>query len=103
MVGAYGWAFVNPLRKLWYNLTITAISVLIALLIGSIEALGLLATKFNLTGSFWTGVQELKCDLASFGFGVIALFVASWTVSAIVYRWKRYGEPVQERSRRRAT
>ena len=52
MVGIYGWAFVNPLRKLWYNFTITATSILIAALIGGIEALGLLASKLNLTGIF---------------------------------------------------
>jgi nickel/cobalt transporter (NiCoT) family protein len=94
MVGAYGWAFVNPLRKLWYNLTITAVSVLVALLIGGIEALGLFAAKFGLSGGFWTAVEALNADLASFGFVVIALFVASWIVSALVYRWMRYGESV---------
>jgi high-affinity nickel-transport protein len=92
MVGAYGWAFVNPLRKLWYNLTITAISVVIALLIGGTEALGLLAAKLNLGGTFWTGVRNLNEDLGSFGFLVIGLFVLSWTISALIYRWNRYGE-----------
>jgi nickel/cobalt transporter (NiCoT) family protein len=53
MIGAYGRAFVNPLRKLWYNLTITAISIVVAALIGSIEALGLISSKLNLTGAFW--------------------------------------------------
>ena len=53
MVGAYGWAFLNPIRKIWYNLTITAISVLVALLIGGIEALGLIADKLGLEGGFW--------------------------------------------------
>ena len=50
MVGAYGWAFLNPIRKIWYNLTITAISVVVALLIGGIEALGLIADKLRLEG-----------------------------------------------------
>ncbi len=53
MVGAYGWAFLNPIRKIWYNLTITAISVLVASLIGGIEALGLIADKLGLEGGFW--------------------------------------------------
>ena len=92
MVGAYGWAFVNPMRKLWYNLTITAVSVLVALLIGGIEALGLLAAKLNLAGSFWTAVAALNDDLASFGFIVVGLFIVSWIVSAMIYRWSRYGE-----------
>ena len=53
MVGAYGWAFLNPIRKIWYNLTITAISVVVALLIGGIEALGLIADKLGLEGGLW--------------------------------------------------
>src|SRR6202011_4143598 len=92
MVRAYGWAFVNPIRKLWYNLTITAVSVLVALLIGGIEALGLLAAKLNLSGSFWTAIAALNDDLASFGFIVVGLFIASWIVSAMIYRWSGYGE-----------
>ncbi|MGP0090301.1 MAG: HoxN/HupN/NixA family nickel/cobalt transporter [Xanthobacteraceae bacterium] len=92
MVGAYGWAFVNPMRKLWYNLTITAVSVLVALLIGGIEALGLLAAKLNLVGAFWTAIGALNKDLASFGFLVIGLFIVSWIVSAMIYRWSGYGE-----------
>jgi high-affinity nickel-transport protein len=71
MVGAYGWAFVNPVRKLWYNLTITAISVLVAVLIGGIEVLGLLAAKFNLVGTFWMTTAALNDDLGSFGILVV--------------------------------
>jgi high-affinity nickel-transport protein len=92
MVRAYGWAFVEPLRKLWYNLTITAASVTIALLIGGIEALGLLAAKLDLDGAFWTSIKGLNEDLGSFGFLVIALFVVSWIVSILLYRWKGFGE-----------
>ena len=66
MVGAYGWAFVNPIRKLWYNLTITAVSVLVALLIGGLEALGLIADKLALDGRFWQTIGDLNDDLASF-------------------------------------
>jgi nickel/cobalt transporter (NiCoT) family protein len=87
MVGAYGWAFINPERKLWYNLTITAASVLVALLIGSIEALGLLAAHFNLSGAFWIAISDLNGDLASFGLVVVGLLVGSWIVSAMIYRW----------------
>ena len=90
MVGAYGWAFVQPLRKLWYNLTITAASVVVALLIGGIEALGLLAERFGLQGGVWSVVSGLNADLADFGAAVIFIFVAAWGVSAIVYRWKGY-------------
>jgi nickel/cobalt transporter (NiCoT) family protein len=94
MVRAYGWAFINPMRKIWYNLTITAISVVIAVLIGGTEALGLLAAKLDLGGPFWTAVRELNENLGAFGFLVIALFVLSWIVSTLIYRWNRFGELV---------
>lgn len=90
MVGAYGWAFVQPLRKLWYNLTITAVSVLVALLIGGIEGLGLLADQLGLEGHVWSIVSGLNDDLSNFGFAVVAIFVLAWGLSAIIYRWKGY-------------
>jgi high-affinity nickel-transport protein len=92
MVGAYGWAFVNPIRKLWYNLTITAVSVVVAVMIGGLEALGLLADKLGLEGHFWGTIGELNEDLASFGFVVIGVFVASWVVSVLIYRWNRFDD-----------
>lgn len=92
MVGAYGWAFVNPLRKLWYNLTITAASVLVALLIGGVEALGLIAGQLGLTGGIWGVVNSLNDDLANFGFAVIGIFAFCWVCSAAIYRWRRYGD-----------
>ena len=96
MVGAYGWAFVNPLRKLWYNLTMTAASVLIAVLIGGIEALGLIGSQFALSGPLWDTIGDLNDRLGSFGFAVIGVFIACWAVSAIVYRVKRYDVAEQE-------
>ena len=90
MVGAYGWAFVNPLRMLWYNLTMTAASVLIAVLIGGIEGLGLVASRFALSGPPWDTIGDLNDRLGSFGFAVIGIFAVCWAVSAIVYRVKRY-------------
>ena len=92
MVGAYGWAFVNPLRKLWYNLTITAASVLVALLIGGLEALGLIAGQLGLEGWFWSAIGDLNDDLANFGFVVVGIFALCWITSAVVYRWKRFGD-----------
>ena len=96
MVRAYGWAFANPIRKLWYNLTITAVSVLVALLIGGIEALGLLGDKLRLEGSFWTAVSDLNQSMGSFGFVVIGVFLICWVVSGLIYRWNRYDELVSE-------
>lgn len=92
MVGAYGWAFANPIRKLWYNLTITAVSVVVAFLIGGIEALGLLADKLELTGNFWTVIRGLNESFGTLGFAVIGVFVVCWMVSALIYRWKGYDE-----------
>jgi len=87
MVGAYGWAFLNPIRKLWYNLTITAISVVVALMIGGIEALGLIASKLRLEGGFWGIVTDLSQSLANFGYLVVGIFLLSWAVSFALYRW----------------
>jgi high-affinity nickel-transport protein len=88
MVGAYGWAFANPLRKLWYNLTITAVSVLVAVLIGGVEALSIVADRLALQGSFWRAVADLNDGLAFAGFAVIGLCVLCWIASALIYRWK---------------
>jgi nickel/cobalt transporter (NiCoT) family protein len=92
MVRAYGWAFTNPIRKLWYNLTITSVSVVVAFLIGGIEALGLFADKLDLKGDFWTAIRSLNESLGIVGFVVIGVFVVCWIASALIYRWKRYDE-----------
>ena len=96
MVGAYGWAFLNPLRKIWYNLTITAISALVALLIGGVEALGLIADKLELEGGFWTMIGDLNDELSNFGYLVIGIFVGSWIVSYLIYRWQGFDRPAVE-------
>jgi high-affinity nickel-transport protein len=96
MVGAYGWAFLNPIRKIWYNLTITAISVLVALLIGGIEALGLIGGKLGLAGGFWDLIGDLNSGLANFGYLVVGIFVVSWAVSYLIYRWQGFDRPVVE-------
>lgn len=97
MTGAYGWAFVQPLRKLWYNLTITAASVMVALLIGGIEALGLLVDQLGLEGRVWDAVAALNDDLTNFGFAVVGIFAFAWCASAAVYRWKGYDSLVPVR------
>ncbi len=92
MVGAYGWAFVNPIRKLWYNLTITAASVAVAIFIGGIEALGLLSDKLALSGGIWDVIGNLNDNLTNFGYAVVGVFLASWLVSTLIYRVNRYDE-----------
>lgn len=90
MTRAYGWAFVHPMRKLWYNLTITAASVVVALFIGGVGALGLISEKLGLEGRFWDFIANLSEDLANFGFAVVGIFAVSWIVSVLVYRMKGY-------------
>ena len=90
MLGAYGWAFVKPIRKLYYNLIITGVSVVVALLIGSVEALGLIASKLALHGSFWEAVGDATAAFGTLGYLIVAIFVASWIASVLVYRWKAY-------------
>ena len=94
MTRAYGWAFVHPLRKLWYNLTITAASVLVALCIGSVEALGLFAERFDLRGGLWRVVDGLNDNLSRLGYLVVGVFIASWVVSITVYRLNRFDRVV---------
>jgi nickel/cobalt transporter (NiCoT) family protein len=92
MSRAYGWAFIKPMRKLYYNLTLTAVSVLVALLVGAVEALGLLADTLSLRGSFWDLVTALNSQFGVIGYLIIALFAVSWIVSFAVYRWKGYDD-----------
>jgi high-affinity nickel-transport protein len=90
MLGAYGWAYRNPLRKLFYNLTITSVSVLVALVVGGIETLGLIADQFQLQGAFWNAISGLNDNFGALGYGIVALFIVSWGTSFLVYRFKRY-------------
>jgi high-affinity nickel-transport protein len=89
MLGAYGWAFVKPIRKLYYNMTITFVSVVVAFAVGGIEALGLVAERFHLTGRFWNYVVRLNGNFGTLGFFIIGLFAISWVVSIAVYKWRR--------------
>ena len=86
MLGAYGWAFVKPMRKLFYNMTITLVSFLIALVIGSLEALSIIATKLELDGGVWSYVNVLSDSSGVLGYVIIGLLVISWLASMIFYR-----------------
>jgi high-affinity nickel-transport protein len=90
MLGAYGWAFLKPLRKLYYNITITSISVVVALFIGGLEVLQVLGAQLRADGPFWDAVQNFP--LENLGFYIIGVFIASWLVSVVVYKLKRVDE-----------
>jgi high-affinity nickel-transport protein len=92
MLGAYGWAFVKPIRKLYYNMTITFVSIIVALLIGGIEALGLIGDEFGWKGPFWALMDSLNDNFGTIGFVIIGVFVVSWIASLIIYRVKKYDE-----------
>jgi high-affinity nickel-transport protein len=85
---AYGWAFLNPLRKIYYNLTVTVISVLVAWAIGTIELMQVLSTELNLNGLFWTWLNAINFEMI--GFGIIGIFILSWLVSFGFWRLKKY-------------
>jgi nickel/cobalt transporter (NiCoT) family protein len=90
MVGAYGWAFIKPVRKLYYNLTITFISVIVALIVGGIEAMGLLKDQLHLSGGAWDLIGNLNDNFGTLGFAIIGVFVLSWIASVIIYRVKGF-------------
>ena len=94
MLAAYGWAYVKPIRKLYYNLNITLVSVVIAFAIGGIEALNVIGRELGLSGGIWDAVANL--DFAVIGAAIIAVFVVSWSLSTLIYRWKRYDELATE-------
>jgi nickel/cobalt transporter (NiCoT) family protein len=90
MLGAYGWAFVKPIRKLYYNITITTISVVVALLVGGIEGLGLIGDQLHRSGAFWGAIGSLNDNFGMIGYVIIGVFIVSWLLSAAIYRWKRF-------------
>jgi nickel/cobalt transporter (NiCoT) family protein len=94
---AYGWAFANPVRKVYYNITITGLSVMVALLIGTIELAGIVAARVGATGAFWVWLENV--DLNTLGLAIVAMFIATWAVSLAVWRIGRIEErwSVQQR------
>jgi len=98
MSQAYGWAFSNPVRKVYYNITVTSLSVAVALIVGTIELLQVFSTKFALDSGFWAWLNNL--DFGMIGYVVVGLFVVTWALSVVVWkqarieeRWGRMVEP----------
>lgn len=92
MLGAYGWAYLKPIRKIYYNMTITLVSVIVAIVIGGIEALGLIADQLKLQGPVWDAVGTLNENFGTLGYIIIGIFVLSWIASVLIYRAKRFDE-----------
>ena len=94
MLGAYGWAFMKPIRKLYYNMTITAVSVVVAVVIGGLETLNLIGDQLGLTdgGGFWGTIGGVNDNFGILGYVIIGIFVLSWGGSVLFYKFKRYDE-----------
>ncbi|WP_153135732.1 HoxN/HupN/NixA family nickel/cobalt transporter [Paraburkholderia agricolaris] len=92
MLGAYGWAYLKPIRKIYYNMTITLVSVIVAVVIGGIEALGLIADQLKLQGPVWDAIGTLNDNFGTLGYIIIGIFVLSWVTSVLIYRAKRFDE-----------
>jgi nickel/cobalt transporter (NiCoT) family protein len=94
MLGAYGWAFIKPIRKLYYNLTITAVSVVVAVIVGGLETLNLIGDQLGLAdgGGFWGAIGALNDNFGLLGYVIVGVFVAAWAISYVVYRVNGYDE-----------
>ena len=90
MSHAYGWAFANPVRKVYYNITVTGLSVVVALLIGTVELLQVASKKLQLTGGTWAWLNAL--DFEVLGYAVVGAFVATWAISLAVWKLHRVEE-----------
>ncbi|MGH3266088.1 MAG: HoxN/HupN/NixA family nickel/cobalt transporter [Trebonia sp.] len=87
---AYGWAFSRPIRKVFYNIAVTGLSVAVAFVIGTIELGGLLAQKLDAQGGFWTWLENI--DINALGFIIVGMFVATWAIAVAVWRLGRIEE-----------
>lgn len=87
MLGAYGWAYVRPVRKLYYNMNITLISVLVALFIGSIEVIQVISTETGATGGVFGLADGVPFNIL--GFYIIGIFMASWLKSVAVFKLRK--------------
>jgi high-affinity nickel-transport protein len=87
---AYGWAFLTPLKKIYYNLTVTVMSVLVAFIIGGVELVQVLGLELNLNSGFWNWFENL--DFETMGFAIVIIFVITWTSAYGVWRYKKYDQ-----------
>jgi len=90
MTRAYGWALVDPRRKLWYNFTMTLASIAVAVFIGAVQIVSLFVDHVGIEGRVWRMIAGLGDDLTTFGLIIVGIFIATWMVSAAIYRWQQY-------------
>ena len=99
---AYGWAFAKPVRKVFYDITVTLISVAVALVIGTLELIGVLTEEAGITSGPLAALADIPLDYA--GYGIVALFVAAWLVAIAVWRFgrveQRWSAPARETAAR---
>ena len=88
MLGAYGWAFIKPIRKAYYNMSITVLSVLVAFVVGTYELLQILEAQFSSRADSWSFLDHLPLD--NLGYVIIATFLVGWLVSVLFYKFKNY-------------
>jgi high-affinity nickel-transport protein len=100
---AYAWAFSKPIRKVFYNITITGLSVAVALVVGTIELGGLFASELNLSGSFWYWFENI--DINILGFAIAGMFFATWAIALLIWRFahieERWSAQVEDAGRAR--
>jgi high-affinity nickel-transport protein len=82
---AYDWAFARPVRKVFYNITITGLSVFVALFVGTVELLGLVGSEYNLSGGFWAFMANF--DINKAGFVIVGMFVATWVIALAIWHF----------------
>ena len=90
MAKAYGWAFSSPVRKIYYNITVTGISILVAFLVGTVELLSIARSELNLNGPFWNFVAGV--DLGTIGYLIVGVFVFTWLASFLIWKLGRIEE-----------
>jgi high-affinity nickel-transport protein len=93
---AYGWAFSTPVRKVYYHITITGLSVMVALVIGTIELASMFAQHLNASGSFWVRVENI--DINTLGFIIVGMFIVTWAAALAIWHFGRIEERWTRRS-----
>jgi high-affinity nickel-transport protein len=98
MLGAYGWAYLKPMRKLYYNMNITLVSIVTALLVGTIEVLGVVGAQLSLRGPFWDWIAHVGDHFGELGFAIVGIFIGGWAFSTLVYKLRGYDD-IEARAR----